>query len=232
MSKLKFIQDPNKELQEMLKAAVHFGHNKKKWNPKMRDFLFTTRRGVHIIDLHQTITYLDEALAYLNELAKQGKTILMVSTKQQANPIVTKVAAETKMPFVTFKWIPGLLTNFGTVSQRIAKLKKLKQERDNGEFGKYTKKEAVKLHKLILKLEEALGGVEDMAKRPDALFVVDVVRDAIAVKEARVLGIPVIGIIDSNSDPDTVDYAIPANDDAIKSLEYLMGKVQDALTTK
>lgn len=229
MTDLKFLKDANKELEQMLKAAVHFGHYKKKWNPKMDKYLFTTRKGVHIIDLHKTLAHLDKALAYLNKLAKENKTILMVSTKQQANPIVTKVAEDANLPYVTYKWIPGLLTNFATVSQRIKKLRDLKKLRDEGGLDKYTKKEALKMQKLIIKLEETLGGVEEMRKKPDALFVVDIVRDEIAVKEARTLGIPVIGIVDSNADPDTVDYPIPANDDAIKSLDYIMGKVAEAL---
>jgi len=153
----------------------------------------------------------------------------MVSTKQQANPIVTKVATEANLPHVTYKWIPGLLTNYGTVSQRIKKLKDMKKMRDAGDLARYTKKEAIKMQKQIAKLQQSLGGVEEMDKKPDALFVVDIVRDNIAVEEARKLNIPVIALIDSNANPDLVDYAIPANDDAIKSLEYLMGKVAEAL---
>jgi len=229
MTNLKFLKDADTELKAMLKAAVHFGHNKKKWNPKMKHNIFTSRKGIHIIDLHKTLVKLDAALDYLHSLAKQNKTILLVSTKQQANPIVTKVAEDANLPYVTYKWIPGLMTNFGTVGQRIKKLKDLKSMRDAGELDRYTKKEALKMQKEILKLQQSLGGVENMAKIPDALFVVDIVRDNIAVEEARVLGIPVIAIVDSNSNPELVDYPIPGNDDAIKSLEYLMGKVAEAL---
>jgi len=171
-------------------------------------------------------------LNYLRELKTQGKTVLFVSTKQQATPVLTKIATELGMPFVTHKWIPGLLTNYGTVSKRIIQLKKLRKMKLEGDFDQYTKKEASKFEKEMQKLEQSLGGVENLDRVPDCLFVVDTVRDFISVKEANKMKIPVVGIVDTNADPDYVDYPIPANDDAIKSLTYLLGKVAEALTLK
>lgn len=214
----------------MLKAAVHFGHYTNKWNPKMKKYIYTSRKGVHIFDLHKTLAALDKVLTYLADLKKQGKTILFVSTKQQATPILTKTAEAVSMPYVTSKWIPGLLTNFNTVGRRIAQLKKWRKMKEDGEMSKYTKKEISKIEKEMAKLENALGGVENLDKKPDAVFVVDTVRDFIAVQEANKLGVPVVAIVDTNADPDYIDYPIPGNDDAIKSLTYFMSKVQEALT--
>jgi small subunit ribosomal protein S2 len=229
---MKFFKDANAELKEMLKSAVHFGHYTNKWNPKMKNYIYNSRSGVHVFDLHKTLNSFDKALVYLSELKAQGKVILFVSTKQQATPIVTKTAMDVAAPFVTYKWIPGLLTNYATVSKRIGELKKLKRMKEEGDFEGYTKKEISKIEKKMVKLNQALGGVESLDKVPDCLFVIDVVRDFIAVKEAKKIGIPVVAIVDTNGDPDNIDYAIPANDDAIKSLTYIMGKVKEALTVK
>jgi len=230
MTDLQYFKDANVELKEMLKQAVHFGHYKEKWDPKMDRFIYGIRKGVHIIDLHKTLQYMDAALVYLKKMIDQDKTVLFVSTKQQANPIVTKVAKNVGMPYITYKWIPGFLTNFKTVSRRIKKLHDLREMRDEGGLEKYTKKEALKIQKEIAKLEETFGGVSEVNDLPDCLFVVDTVRDHIAVTEANKLGIPVVAILDSNSDPDLVHFPIPGNDDAIKSLKYIMGKVEEALT--
>jgi small subunit ribosomal protein S2 len=227
---MKFFKDANIELKDMLKHAVHFGHYTNKWNPKMKKFIYSSRSGVHVFDLHKTLKAFDTALVYLNELRRQGKTVLFVSTKQQATPVVTKTAQDLALPYVTYKWIPGLLTNYSTVSRRIHELKKLKRMRAEDDFAGYTKKEISKIEKQITKLDQALGGVESLERAPDCLFVVDVVRDFIAVKEAKKMGIPVVAIVDTNGDPDMIDYPIPANDDAIKSLNYLLGKVKQALT--
>ncbi len=227
---MSILKDHNAELQEMLKHAVHFGHYTNKWNPKMKKYIYTSRKGVHVFDLHKTLTALDVALTYLRELKTQGKVILFVSTKQQATPVLTKIATELGAPFVTHKWIPGLLTNYGTVSKRIGQLKKLRKMKLEGDFDQYTKKEVSKFEKEMQKLDQSLGGVENLSKVPDCLFVVDVVRDNICVKEANKMKIPVVGIVDSNADPDNVNYPIPGNDDAIKSLTYLLGKVAEALT--
>jgi len=221
-----------KELKEMLKNAVHFGHAAGKWNPKMKPFIYGQKQGVHIFDLNQTAQALDNALDFLKKSATAGKVILFVSTKQQATELVKEAAKACKMPYVTQKWVPGLLTNFKTIKQRIKYLKQLKQEEKSGEMEKYTKKEISKLKKTINKLELSLGGVEDLEKTPDILLVFDVNRDKIAVKEGVKSGVKIIGITDSNADPSDIDYPIPANDDAIKSLKYLVEKFQSAICEK
>lgn len=219
-------------LKEMVQSAVHFGHPTHRWNPKMKSYLYGKRNGIHIFDLKQTAERLVEALEFLNNAARANKTILFVGTKQQSHPMLEEIHKTTQMPIVTDKWIPGLLTNFKTIKKRIQYFKDLKSSDASGGLGKYTKKEQMKLRKKIQDLSSSLSGVEDMEDHPDVLFVVDIVRDQIAVKEARRLKIPVVGIVDSNGDPDMVDYAIPANDDAIKSLEYILGLAKEALTAK
>ncbi len=216
----------------MLKNAVHFGHRPSKWNPKMSRFIHGKHSGVHVFDLNQTAQKLQEALDFLKTYSKEGKTILFVSTKQQAVEIVRDTAEGCDMPYITHKWVPGLLTNFGTIKERIKYLKTLKSQEVSGEFEKYTKKEALYRHKTIIKLQIALGGVQEMNKKPDALFVVDAVRDKIAVKEASKLGIPIVAITDSNADPDGVTYPIPGNDDAIKSITFFLTKVGEAIGKK
>lgn len=195
----------------------------------MKPFIHGTRQRVHILDLHKTIDFMESTFSYIQDLRKGKKTILLVSTKQQSIPLIESLAQNTDLPYVTNKWIPGLLTNYKTIKSRIDELKRLKQMRDNGELSKYTKKEQSKLTKTIAKLENNLGGVESMTRVPDAIFVLDSVRDEIAVKEARVLGIPVIGFLDTNSNPDVIDYPIPANDDAIKSLRYMLSRMEEVL---
>ncbi len=218
-----------KELKEMLKNAVHFGHATSKWNPKMKSFIHGEKQGIHVFDLNKTGKALDEALKFLSASANQGKTIMFVSTKQQATDLVKTAAKECKCPYVTQKWVPGLFTNFKTIKQRIKYLKKLKEEKETGEFSKYTKKEAVKLEKTIAKLETSLGGVQDIKKTPDVIIVLDVHRDQIAVKEASRTGVKIVGITDSNANPDLIDYPIPANDDSIKAITYLVGKFTEAI---
>lgn len=222
----------NEELKAMLKAAVHFGHYTNKWNPKMKKHIYTTKDGVHVFNLHDTLKGMEEAMAFLSKAAKEGKTVLLVSTKQQSTPIVRKVAEETGMPYVTNKWVPGFLTNFKTIKLRIKQLKDYKRMFEDGEIEKYTKKERTKIKKEMEKLELVLGGVQDITKKPDVLFVVDTVRDNTAVVEANKTGVPVVAIVDTNSDPDQVDFAIPGNDDAIKSITYFMDKVSKALQSK
>ncbi len=216
----------------MLKNAVHFGHRPAKWNPKMSRFIHGKHSGVHVFDLNQTVKKLEEACAFLQKCSKEGKTILFVSTKQQAIEIVRDTAEGCGMPYITHKWVPGLLTNFNTIKQRIKYLKDLKSQESSGEFEKYTKKEALERHKTIVKLQTALGGVQEMNKKPDALFVIDVVRDQIAVKEAAKLGIPIIAITDSNADPANITYPIPGNDDAIRSITFFMEHVGAAIGKK
>lgn len=218
-----------KSLQEMFDCAVHIGHRTHKWNPRMKKFIHCEKNGIHIINLEKTAMYLESALEFVNRIASEGKTLLFVSTKPQSIHLLEAAAKDCHMPFVVAKWIPGLLTNFGTVKVRIKYLADLKDQRITGEFSKYTKKEASKLGKDIEKLELTLGGVQNMNSKPDAIFVVDVVRDNIVVKEAKKLGIPVIGIVDTNADPDPIDYPIPGNDDALKSLDYFISSISDAV---
>lgn len=225
-------KEKNDMLKRMLSHAVHFGHGRAKWNPKMKEFIFTVRDEVHVFDLHKTLDKLMIALDYLKKCAKEGKTVLFVSTKQQAVPVVKATAEAVGQPHVTLKWIPGLLTNYDTVSQRIRYLKKLKEMKASGDFDRYTKREALDFEREIEKLEMALGGVSEMTKLPDCILVLDVVRDNIAVLEARKLGIPVVGICDTNADPDLVDYLIPGNDDAIKAIEFYFDEFADALKQK
>ncbi len=217
------------QLQDMLEAAVHFGHKTQKWNPKMKKFLFGSKNSIHIIDLNKTQDALMKAAEYLKLNAASGKKVLLVCTKPQAAGLITSAAEATQMPYVVHKWMGGLLTNFSTIKQRIRYFKKLRDDEQSGEFEKYTKKEASQFKKDILKLQASLGGVRDLEKLPDVVFVADVVRDKIAVDEAKKLKIPVVAIVDSNSDPDGIAYPIPGNDDAIKSLTYLINAVKDAM---
>lgn len=216
----------------MAKSAVHIGHPTHKWNPKMKPYLYGKRNGIHIFDLKKSAECLVQALDFLANASRANKTILFVGTKQQCHTVLRDVQKVTKMPIVTDKWIPGLLTNFKTIKKRIDYFKKLKEDDKTGGFDKFTKKEQVKLRKKIQDLSTSLSGVEEMTSVPDMLFVADIVRDIISVKEAKRLGIPVVGIVDSNADPDLVTYPIPANDDAIKSIDYIFGFVKEALTSK
>jgi len=218
-------------LKEMAENALHFGHSTSRWNPKMRPFLYGSRYGIHIFDLKKTVQYFAKALEFLADSVRKNKNILFVGTKQQCRKFLQDIHKSTGMPVVTDKWIPGLLTNFKTIKKRIDYFKQLKEDDRKGELEKYTKKEQLKLRKKIQNLSSSLSGVEDMGDIPDVLFVIDIVRDNIAVKEARRLKIPVVGIVDSNADPDLVDYIIPANDDAVKSLQYIMNLVSEALST-
>lgn len=219
-------------LKDMAANAVHFGHPTSRWNPKMKPYIYGARHGIHIFDLKKTAEKLVFALDFLSRMANDKKEVLFVGTKQQCRRFLYEVKEETGMPIVTDKWIPGLLTNFKTIKERIDYFKQLKEDDAAGKLSKYTKKEQTKLRKKIQDLSVSLSGVENMKGRPDVLFVADIVRDHIAVKEARTLGIPVVGIVDSNADPDQVDYPIPANDDAIKSLEYILGLAKEAVKVK
>lgn len=217
------------ELKEMLANAVHFGHQTQKWNPKMKPYLYGVRDGIHIFDLQKTFDHMQSALSYLQKTIAEGKKVLFVSTKQQAASVVEATAKKCNMPYVTHKWIGGLLTNFSTIKTRIKYYLDLEEKAQSGKFDKFTKKEASKLKKDLDKLSVAFSGLKGLTKAPDAVFVVDCVRDNIAIKEAQKLGIPIIAIVDSNADPDAVDHLIPGNDDAVKSLKYFMSKVEDAI---
>jgi len=219
-------------LKEMVKNAVHFGHPTHKWNPKIKPFLFGNRHGIHIFDLKKTAHRLVAALEFLATCTRNHKTILFVGTKQQCRSLLQDIKAESGMPIVTDKWIPGLLTNFNTMKQRIKYFKQLKDDDASGALSKYTKKEHTKLRKKIQDMSVSLSGVEDMSETPDIMFVADIVRDHIAVTEARRLKIPVVAIVDSNGDPDLIDYPIPANDDAVKSLTYILDFVKEVVKSK
>lgn len=213
----------------MFDAAVHIGHRTHKWNPRMKKFIHGEMNGIHVINLEKTLEYLDKALDFVSKSVSEGRTILFVSTKPQSVNLLERTAKDLHVPYVVSKWIPGLITNFATVKQRIKYLTDLKEQEQSGEIEKYTKKEISKLKKVMEKLQVSLGGVESLKAKPDVVFVVDVVRDNIVVKEARKLGIPVVGIVDTNADPTKIDYPIPGNDDALKSLTYLVGKVAEAV---
>lgn len=219
-------------LQAMAKAALHFGHPTHKWNPKMKPYIYDKKYGIHIFDLQKTAKKLLEALEFLASSARQGKNVLLVGTKQQARRLLQIIQEETGHFIVTDKWIPGLLTNWKTIKQRINYFKKLKEDDASGGLAKYTKKEQSKLRKKIQDLSVSLSGVENMKGVPDVVFVTDVLRDRIVVKEANRLSIPVVGIVDTNADPEGVDYVIPANDDALKSLTYVLDLVKEALKAK
>ena len=217
-------------MRELLDAGVHFGHQTRRWNPKMRRFIFTDRNGIYIIDLQQTLTYIDEAYEFVKETVAHGGNILFVGTKKQAQDSVAEAAENCGMPYVTHRWLGGMLTNFQTVSKRLARLKEL-QAMDAAEDGYEgrTKKEILMLNRERTKLEKTLGGIRDMAKVPSALWIVDTNKEHIAIAEAKKLGIPVVAILDTNCDPDDVDYPIPGNDDAIRSVAVLSGIITSAV---
>lgn len=217
------------QLKEMIQHAMHLGHPTHKWHPRMRKYLYGKENGIHIFDLNKTHASLQTALNFVETLGKEGKTLLFVSTKPQAQQLIVDAAKKCNTPYVDSKWFPGLITNFSTLKSRIQHFKDLKQDRESGELEtKYLKKEVAKFNKEIEKLENALGGVENLSKLPNALFITDIKREAIAVTEASKLGIPIIAIVDSNVNPDLIAYPIPANDDGIKSLEYVINKISES----
>jgi len=218
-------------LKEMVKSAVHFGHVKQRWNPKMRSYIYGLHQGVHVFDLKQTAACLIKALEFLADASRAGKTILFVGTKQQCRPMLSDIHQESGMPVITDKWIPGLLTNFKTIKKRVDYFIDLKEQDSRGGLDKYTKKEQMKLRKKIQEMSSIFTGIEDMNDLPDIVFVADIVRDHIPVKEARRLHIPVVAIVDSNADPDLADFPIPANDDAIKSLQYILDLVKQSVVS-
>ncbi len=213
----------------LLDHAVHFGHRKEKWNPKMAPYLYGTRKGIHIFDLAQTRQHLEDMIAALKKLQVEGKTILFVSTKQQSIPMIESLAQTLGQPMVTKKWIPGLLTNWPTMKRRIRYYLDLQRSFQTGEVEKYTKKEQTELRKKLAKLDIALAGVAKMPGLPDAVFILDAVRDRVAVAEAATLKIPLFGVCDSNADPDRFTTFVPANDDAVKSIELLLKTVEEEL---
>ncbi|OBX74533.1 30S ribosomal protein S2 [Moraxella atlantae] len=216
-------------MRDLLEAGAHFGHQTRFWNPKMKQYIFGARNKIHIINLDKTVTALNEALTFANREAARGNKILFVGTKRAASNIISEQAARAGMPYVDHRWLGGMLTNWKTIRQSITRLKDFERQAEDGTFAKLTKREALERTREMEKLERALGGIKDMNGLPDAIFVVDVDHEAIAIKEAKNLGIPVIGIVDTNSNPDNVDYVIPANDDAIRAVTLYVTAMADAI---
>ena len=216
-------------VEELLKAGVHFGHNEARWHPKMEPYIYTTRGRTHIIHLEKTRELLEQAMGFVERVTSSGGAVLFLGTKRQAREIVLKHANECGAPFITEKWIGGLLTNWPIVSQKIKKLRKLKEQRERGELAKYTKREQLMFEREIEKLTGEVGGVEMLFKLPDALFIVDLKEEKTALKEANRMNIPIIAMVDTNVNPDTSEYPIPANDDAIKSLDLIIGSIASAV---
>ena len=216
-------------MKQLLDAGAHFGHQTRRWNPKMRRFIFTDRNGIYIIDLQQTLTYIDQAYEFVKETVAHGGTVLFVGTKKQAQEAIAEEAAKVGMPYVNQRWLGGMLTNFQTVHQRLLRLKELESMEQTGGFEGRTKKEILMLTREKNKLERTLGGMRDMSKVPSVVWVVDTNKEHIAVGEARKLNIPVVALLDTNCDPDVVDYPIPANDDAIRSVTVLTRVIASAV---
>jgi small subunit ribosomal protein S2 len=216
-------------MREMLEAGVHFGHQTRRWNPKMKRFILTERNGLYIIDLHQTLSYVDRAYEFVKETVAHGGTVLFVGTKRQAQGSIAEQATRVGMPYVNQRWLGGMLTNFSTVFKRLQRLKELEAMELNGWEGTATKKEQLILTREKIKLERTLGGIREMSRVPSAVWIVDTKKEHIAVGEAHKLGIPVIAILDTNCDPDEVDYKIPGNDDAIRSAALLTRVIADAV---
>lgn len=216
-------------MKQLLEAGVHFGHQTRRWNPKMGEYIFTERNGIYIIDLQKTVKKLEEAYKFVRELSENGGEILFVGTKKQAQDSIREEAVRCGMPFVNARWLGGMMTNFNTIKTRIKRLEQLQKMRDDGTFNMLPKKEVAKLELEIEKLEKFMGGITEMKKQPQALFIVDPRKEKIAVAEARKLGIPVVAIVDTNCDPDEVDYVIPGNDDAIRAVRLIAGAMADAV---
>lgn len=216
-------------MKQLLEAGVHFGHQTRRWNPKMAPYIFTERNGIYIIDLQKTVKKVDEAYNFLRDVAAQGETILFVGTKKQAQEAVKDEAIKADMYYVNERWLGGMLTNFQTIQKRINRLKELETMEEDGTFEVLTKKEVLALRHEMERLQKFLGGIKTMTKLPGALFIVDPRKERIAVAEAKKLGIPIVGIVDTNCDPDEIDYVIPANDDAIRAVKLLTARMADAV---
>ena len=214
---------------QLLEAGVHFGHLKRKWNPAMAPYIFMERNGIHIIDLYKTVAKVDEAAEVMKNLAKQGKKVLFVATKKQAKQVVADKAASVGMPYVIERWPGGMLTNFPTIRKAIKKMATIDKMTKDGTFDNLSKREKLQITRQRAKLEKTLGSIVDLTRLPSALFVVDVMKEHIAVREANRLGIPVFGMVDTNSDPNNIDYVIPANDDATKSVEVILEAICEAM---
>ena len=220
---------PVVSMKQLLEAGVHFGHQTRRWNPKMKPYIFTERNGIYIIDLQKTVRKIDDAYNFVRDVAAEGKSILFVGTKKQAQESIAVEAQRCNMFFVNQRWLGGTMTNFKTIRQRIARLNEIDAMEENGDFDVLPKKEVIKLMAEREKLEKNLGGIRQMKSLPGALFVVDPRKEHIAVQEARRLGIPIVAIVDTNCDPDEIDYVIPGNDDAIRAVKLIAGKMADAV---
>jgi small subunit ribosomal protein S2 len=216
-------------MKALLETGVHFGHRTTKWNPKMKPYIFTERNGIHIIDLQQTLTNLNQYYDLVRDIIAKGGAVLFVGTKRQAQEAVAREAERCGMPYINQRWLGGTLTNWKTIRDRIDTLKKLEKRRDNGEFELLSKKEALILTRKIEKLQQRLGGIRNMRKLPEMLIIVDTKRESTAVKEANTLEIPVLALADTNSNPDDIDYIIPANDDAVRAIKLLLSALADAV---
>ncbi|NLW78924.1 MAG: 30S ribosomal protein S2 [Ruminococcaceae bacterium] len=216
-------------MKQLLEAGVHFGHQTRRWNPKMARYIFTERNGIYIIDLQKTVKKMDEAYNFVRDLSTQGEMLLFVGTKKQAQESIREESTRCGMPFVNARWLGGMLTNFRTIRRRIDRMEQLKKMREDGTFDMLPKKEVIKLELEIEKLEKFLGGVKGMDRLPGALFIVDPRKERIAVAEARKLHIPIVAIVDTNCDPDEIDYVIPGNDDAIRAVRLISSAMADAI---
>ncbi len=216
-------------MKQLLEAGVHFGHQTRRWNPKMAKYIFTERNGIYIIDLQKTVRKVDEAYEFVRSVAEDGKTVLFVGTKKQAQEAVKEEAIRSGQFFVNERWLGGMLTNFQTIQKRINRLKELETMESDGTFDVLTKKEVMQLRHEMSRLEKYLGGIKEMRKLPGAIFIVDPRKERIAVAEARKLNIPIVAIVDTNCDPDEIDYPIPGNDDAIRAVKLLTEKIADAV---
>lgn len=216
-------------MKQLLEAGVHFGHQTRRWNPKMKKYIFTERNGIYIIDLQKTVKKVDEAYKYVKEIVSDGGTVLFVGTKKQAQDSVRDEATRSGMYYINQRWLGGTLTNFQTIRKRITRLKNIEHMEEDGTFDVLPKKEVVDLLKEKDRLMKFLGGIKEMKKLPDAMFVIDPRKERIAIAEAHKLNIPIIGIVDTNCDPDEIDYVIPANDDAIRAVKLLTSKMADAI---
>jgi small subunit ribosomal protein S2 len=216
-------------MKTLLEAGVHFGHQTRRWDPRMRPFIFTERNGIHIIDLQQTVRRLDEAMTFVRQQAADGKTMLFVGTKKQAQDTITEEAARAGMPFVNQRWMGGTLTNFATILTRLRRMEDLERRKEAGEFETLPKKEAIRLQDELEKLQRMLGGLRKTYRLPDMVFVVDPHREGIAVAEANRLKLPIIAMVDTNCNPQLIDWPVPSNDDAIRAVRLIAGKIADAI---
>ncbi len=216
-------------MKQLLEAGVHFGHQTRRWNPKMQEYIFTERNGIYIIDLQKTVRKLEEAYRFVRDLSMEGKSVLFVGTKKQAQDSVKEEAERAGAFYVNARWLGGMMTNFTTIQRRINRLKQLRAMEADGTFDLLPKKEVIKLNLEIEKLEKFMGGIKEMKEMPGALFIVDPRKERIAVAEAKKLGIPIVAIVDTNCDPDEIDYVIPGNDDAIRAVKLIAGAIANAI---